>query len=85
MKKDNNILLWVKNIALICAVAAICWLGAKGVRIFMMFNTGGAELIGKAEWEKMKSITSLDKTMILVLVISIIVVIVMNKLRRKTK
>ena len=81
----KNTLLWMKNIALICAVASICWLGAKLVRVFMMFNTGGAEVIGEAEWEKMKSITTLDKTMIIVLVISILVVIIVNKIRWKTK
>ena len=81
----KNALLWMKNIALICAVASICWLGAKLVRVFMMFNTGGAEVLGEAEWEKMKSITTLDKSMIIVLVISIIVVIIVNKIRWKTK
>ena len=85
MKDKKNILLWIKNVALICTVASICWLGAKLVRVFMMFNTGGAEVIGEAEWEKMKSITTLDKTMIIVLVISILVVIIVNKIRWKTK
>ena len=81
----KNTLLWMKNIALICAVASICWLGAKLVRIFMMFNTGGAEVLSEAAWAKMKSITTLDKTMIIVLVISIIIVIVVNKIRWKIK
>lgn len=85
MNDKKNILLWIKNVALICAAASICWLGAKLVRVFMMFNTGGAEVLGEAEWEKMKSITTLDKTMFIVLVISIIVVIIVNKIRWKTK
>lgn len=85
MKKDNNILLWGKNIALICAVAAVCWLGAKVVRIFMMFNTGGAQVLGASEWEKLKSITAIDKAMIIVLMISVIVVIIVNKIRWKEK
>ena len=85
MNKEKNFLLWLKNIALICVVASICWIGAKLVRIFTMLNVGGAEMIGEAEWDKMKSISTLDKTIILVLVISIIVVIIINKIRRKTK
>ena len=85
MKEKNSVLLWIKNIALVCAVAAICWLGAKLVRVFTMFNTGGAEVIGEADWEKMKSISTLDKTMIIVLIISIIVVIIVNKIRWKNK
>ena len=85
MKEKNSVLLWIKNIALVCAVAAICWLGAKLVRVFTMFNTGGAEVLGAAEWEKMKSISTLDKTMIIVLIISIIVVIIVNKIRWKNK
>lgn len=85
MNDNKNILLWIKNIALICAAASICWLGAKLVRVFMMFNTGGAEVLGEAKWEKMKSITTLDKTMIIILVISIIVVIAVNKIRYQTK
>lgn len=85
MKEKNSILLWIKNIALVCAVAAICWLGAKLVRVFTMFNTGGAEVIGEADWEKMKSLSTLDITMIFVFVISIIVVIIVNKIRWKNK
>ena len=85
MKEKKNALLWIKNIALICAVAAICWLGAKLVRVFTMFNTGGAEVIGEADWEKMKSLSTLDITMIFVFVISIIVVFIVNKIRWKNK
>jgi len=85
MKEKKNALLWIKNIALVCAVAAICWLGAKLVRVFTMFNTGGAEVIGADEWEKMKSFSTLDKTMIIVFVISISVVIIVNKIRWKEK
>ena len=85
MKDKKSVLLWVKNIALVCAVTAICWLGAKLVRVFTMFNTGGAEMIGEAEWEKMKSISTLDKTMIVVFIISIIIVIIVNKIQWKTK
>ena len=85
MKEKKNALLWIKNIALVCAVAAICWLGAKLVRVFTMFNTGGAEVIGEADWEKMKSLSTLDITMIFVFVISIIVVIIVNKIRWKNK
>jgi len=85
MKDKKNVLLWIKNVALVCAVAAICWLGAKLVRVFTVFNSGGANMVGEAEWEKIKSISTLDKTMIAVFVISIIVVIVVNKIRWKTK
>jgi len=85
MKEKKNALLWIKNIALVCAVAAICWLGAKLVRVFTMFNTGGAEVIGEADWEKMKSLSTLDITMIFVFIISIIVVIIVNKIRWKNK
>jgi len=85
MKDKKNVLLWIKNVALVCAVAAICWLGAKLVRVFTMFNTGGAEVIGEADWEKMKSLSTLDITMIFVFIISIIVVIIVNKIRWKNK
>ena len=50
-----------------------------------MFNTGGAEVIGEADWEKMKSLSTLDITMIFVFIISIIVVIIVNKIRWKNK
>lgn len=82
--KNNNSLKWIKNIALVCMTASICWLGAKLVRILTMFNTGGNELVGEAEWERIKSFSTLDKTMIVVFIISIIVVIIINKMRKRS-
>ena len=85
MKNKMNVLLWIKNIALVCVVASICWLGAKLVRVLTIFNTGGGAVLGEAEWEKMKSISTLDVAMIIVLVISLIIVIIVNKIRWKSK
>lgn len=81
MMKNNKIFTWIRNIILIPMVASMTWLAFKAHRLLSLYNS---TMLEGGSGVKLAPFTNTDKYILIVLVISLILFLIFNKIRKNT-
>lgn len=82
MMKKNKLFAWIRNIVLIPMVASMTWLAFKAHRLLSLYNS---TMLEGGSGVKLAPFLNIDIYILSVFVISLIVYLVFNKIRKNGK
>ena len=81
MMKKNKLFTWIRNIVSIPMLASMTWLAFKAARLLSLYNS---TMLEGGRGVKLAPFTNSDIYILIILVISLILFLTFNKIRKNT-